>query len=233
MESISQSLAPDALVCLFTLDATNLGAGVLRFTNMTDNGAKVSFGGNEYEPIPFETSGWEITSKGSLPRPSLSLSMNSVVVSSLIRNYDDGIGAWVYRIRTFARFLDGHAQPDGNAHFPIDIYRVERKVDETKGYIKWELASVLDLEGVQIPRRQILRDVCTHIYRRWNGSSFDYSAATCPYVGANKFTHLGEATTNGAEDVCGKRLSDCKLRFGENGELPTRAFPGVARVRIR
>lgn len=34
-------------------------------------------------------------------------------------------------------------------------------------------------------------------------------------------------TSDPAKDVCGKRLSSCKLRFGENNELPFGAFPGV------
>lgn len=31
-------------------------------------------------------------------------------------------------------------------------------------------------------------------------------------------------------DHCGKKLSSCRLRFTQNGVLPTRAFPGVQRV---
>jgi phage-related protein len=33
----------------------------------------------------------------------------------------------------------------------------------------------MDVEGRQLPGRQILRDVCTHTYRRWNSvlATFD------------------------------------------------------------
>jgi hypothetical protein len=34
-------------------------------------------------------------------------------------------------------------------------------------------------------------------------------------------------TVNAANDVCGKRLSSCRKRFGQNAELPFGGFPGV------
>lgn len=46
------------------------------------------------------------------------------------------------------------------------------------------------------------------------------------------YTRLNASTGNAAEDQCGKQLSSCKLRFGDNGPLPTRAFPGVGRNRV-
>jgi phage-related protein len=78
----------------------------------------------------------------------------------------------------------------------------------------------------------MLRDVCSQIYRRWNGSAFDYVKATCPYVGAASYDKLGNYVSS-AGDVCGLRVSDCKLRFGANNELPYLGFPALARVRTR
>jgi phage-related protein len=34
-------------------------------------------------------------------------------------------------------------------------------------------------------------------------------------------------TGNPLDDVCGKRLSSCKARFGENAELPFGSFPSL------
>ena len=202
-----------------------------RITNFADkDGQPISFGGIVFTPIPLESEGWEMSTEGAMPRPILRVSMLNPLFNALVRQHDNGLGAIVYRQRTYARFLDGHEDPDPTAQFSLDVYRINEKKDEANGVIEWELASYFDIEGKKIPARQILRDTCSHIYRRWNGSDFDYSKATCPYAGTNYYDQRGNVTLNAAEDKCGKRLSDCKLRFGENQPLYTRAFPGVGRT---
>lgn len=233
LQVASQKLGGETLVSLYTIDATDLGAGVYHITNHVESdGSPVRFGGVEFTPIPLQTEGWELITDGAMPRPTMRISALSPVFNALVREHDNGVGAIVYRQRTFARFLDGHETPDPTAQFSVDIYRVNEKKDESSGIIEWELASFFDVEGAKIPARQILRDTCTHIYRRWNGSSFDYSKATCPYAGSRMFTKSGGGTSDPSKDACGKKLSDCKLRFGENQPLYTRAFPGVGRTQL-
>lgn len=232
LEGVAQQLDCDALITLFYLDALRLGAATYRFCSQLDNGHHVSFGGFEFPPIPVTSSGWDITSNGALPRPTMQISTLSPAINGLIREFGDGVGAIIHRIQTFERFLDGHANPDGTM-CAVDIYRVERKTDEAPGYISWELATPFDIEGAKIPGRQILRDTCTHIYRMWDPAtnSFNYDIATCPYAGSRYFSANGNAVSLPSLDICGKRLSDCEKRF-VGQPLPTRAFPGVARVRV-
>ncbi len=233
LQIASQRLSGESLVSLYTIDATEIGAGVYRITNYTESdGSPIRFGGLEFTPIPLQTEGWELISEGSMPRPVMRVSILSPVFNALIRGYDNGVGAVVMRQRTFARFLDGHEDADSTAQFSVDIYRINEKKDESAGVIEWELASFFDVEGAKIPARQILRDTCTHTYRRWDGYAFDYSKATCPYTASRYYMKNGNATSNPSEDSCGKHLSDCKLRFGMSQPLYTRAFPGVGRTQI-
>lgn len=233
LQIASQKLAGETLIALYTIDATSLGAGIYHITNHSEpDGSPIRFGGVEFAPIPMQTSGWELVTEGAMPRPSMKVSTLGPIFNALVRNYDNGVGAIVTRQRTFARFLDGHESPDPTAQFSVDIYRVNEKKDESNGVIEWELASFFDVEGAKIPARQILRDTCTHLYRRWNGSFFDYSKATCPYAGSSYYLKNGSATNNPSQDACGKKLSDCKLRFGISQPLYTRAFPGVGRTQI-
>lgn len=46
------------------------------------------------------------------------------------------------------------------------------------------------------------------------------------YVNTNE-PRVQTGTVNPADDVCGKRLSSCKARFGSNAELPFGGFPGL------
>jgi lambda family phage minor tail protein L len=230
----SQSFSPDDLVVLFELDATSIGGSILRFTSSAWEDKEIKFDANTYSPVPVEAEGFEWNGRGTFPTPTLRISNVNKVASAAVIDYEDLLGATVKRIRTFRQFLDDGASPDTTATFPIDIYKVERKTAHNKVFIEWELSSAIDQEGRKLPARQVLRDACTHRYRTWNGSTFNYTDVTCPYVGTALFDEIGtslDPTTEQAKDRCGKKLSDCRLRFTEHGKLPTRAFPGLARIR--
>lgn len=231
----AQSPSPThgGLVTLFELDARNLGdTDIRRFTRDTvgDNQA-VTFNGNVYTPIDIEAEGFEWGGSGAPPAPTLKLSNVSMYAGVLVREFNDLCGAKITRIRTYRDFLDNGATPDPTMTFPIDVFRIERKVSHNKVYIEFELAVIFDQEGLKLPARQCIRDTCTHIYRRYNAAtnSFDYSTATCPYTGTSYFKRDGSATALKSEDLCGKRLSNCIQRFGSTAVLPTRSFPGMQR----
>lgn len=231
LETLAQQAATDDIVHLYALDATSLGGEIYRFTSSAFEALPVTWQGNIYAPVPVETEGWEWNGSGSLPTPTLKVSNIGNGFGGAVIGFGDLVGCPFVRTRTFRRFLDGQPDADPAAHFPLDVYRVEQKTSHNKVFIEWKLAAAFDHEGRLLPGRQVLRDTCTHRYRRWNGTAFDFTKATCPYVGDLFFTTTGAATADPAEDRCGKRLSDCKKRFADD-PLPTRAFPGVSRIRL-
>lgn len=46
--------------------------------------------------------------------------------------------------------------PDPTATFPNEVYYIDRKVTETRDIIQFELAASFDLQGVRLPKRQVL-----------------------------------------------------------------------------
>ena len=46
-----------------------------------------------------------------------------------------------------------------NNEFPREIYYVDRKAAETRNFVTFELASVSDLAGIRLPKRQCTRDL--------------------------------------------------------------------------
>lgn len=229
-----QKLEPDALVTLYILDTTPIGGtAVFRFTTMPGVSGDVMFGGFPYTAIDIEATGFDWDGGGAFPRPKLRITNVGGIVSSAIVGYGDLVGSVFYRIRTFAMHLDSGTNPDSSAVFPIESFVVDQLSKHTKLYLEWVLTSSIDQIGMQLPRRQCLRDTCTHRYRIYNPTTggFDYSNTTCPYTGSAKFKENGTATINNSEDVCDKRLIGCKLRFGDGGILPTRAFPGISKTR--
>jgi len=225
-----QKLTSGQLIELYTLDLAPIGQAVTyNFCNGTmDNGDMVEFNNVEYTPLPVESEGWEQTGEGKLPRPTIRVSnVTGVLQASVIAN-NDLVGCELTRRRTFYQYLDGGSSPDPSAQFPVDTYIVDKKTKQNRIMIEWELVASLDIENIEIPRKQAM-GTCTHRYRNYVGSNFVYTDVTCPYTTATYFTDLGASTANPALDNCGRRLRDCKLRYGTIVILPFEGFPNIKR----
>jgi lambda family phage minor tail protein L len=186
-------LAPNAIIELFELelDATLHGASTIYYLhagtneNVTGN---IIFGGNTYVRLPIEATGFDYTSSGSLPRPTLRVAnlMGDVTALLLLVNAttagNDLGGAIVRRIRTLKKFLDGEPGADPDARFPTEVWYVDRKSNETRDVVEFELASKLDLAGQMIPRRQVIANVC-----QWK-----YRGAECGYTGPPVASVVGQ-----------------------------------------
>lgn len=233
----TQKLDQDPMVHLYELDLTPLGDDILRFcSSIKDDGTPletdvVKFGGFDYEPRAVIVTGFKVTGEGPVPQPVLRISNLDNQVGQAIAAHGDLVGIPFKRMRTYREHLDGEADPDATATFPADYYLIEQKSVQNSMFVEWVLTSVIDQEGKMLPGRQVLRDVCTWRYRRWDAdlADFDYSKAKCPYAGAGYFDKTGAPTT-ADKDHCNKQLSACQARFG-NAPLPFSGFPAVAKVR--
>jgi len=224
-----QKLSPSALVELFVLDATAQGGGVSRFHAGTNALTQpVVWQGETFTPFPVEASGFEVTGKGAFPRPTLRVANIGGAIGAICAATDDLIGAQITRKRTFSRFLDAinfaggvNAEADPLAELADDVFFVNRKAGENAVFVEFELCSALDVEGVKLPRRHVIQNVCTWLYR----------GAECSYTGGPVADKNDLPTSDAGLDQCGKRLSSCKLRFGAFGELPYGGFPGAGLYR--
>jgi lambda family phage minor tail protein L len=232
--------SPDALIHLYHLDTTVIGGTLELFWTPSVDASnpaapvRIAFGGQEYTPYPIEAEGFEWRGKGPAPRPRIRVSNIENIAGSLVVVSGDLVGAKITRTRTYAKFLDGMPSADPNAYIEPDIWYVERKVQHNPTIIEWELSSILDQQGRYLPSRQLLRDVCTQVYREWNNATgaFSYEGVTCPYVGTSYWSE-DDLPTDATRDRCGKRLTSCKLRADASGwsALPTWGFPGLGRAR--
>lgn len=226
-----QKPAPGDLVELFVLDASVLGGSVHRFCSSVREAAAIIWQGNAYNPMPVKAEGFDVVAKGSLPTPTLELADGTGLFRAASRAYNDLVGAKFTRYKTYRKYLDGEPLADPNAHYPIDVFFIERKTKQMGVEIAWELAALTSTQGKRLPGRIILKDICDQRYRVWDPDllDFDYAGVTCPYTGTDYFNELGQACAQ-ADDNCGQRLSACQLRYGTD-PLPFRGFPGVANVR--
>jgi lambda family phage minor tail protein L len=224
-------LTTEGLITLWQLDTTLLGGPVFYFTSAEDFTHEIVWGGQLYSPLPMDATGFEMTTRGAFPTPSVTISNLYGAGNLLLDSYKGLVGADIVRILTLRRFLDDGETPDPNAYITRDKYVVAQKTSHTAVAIAFKLATRMDVEGTQLPRRQILRDICSHVYRAFDPATggFDYSRATCPYTDAAFFDPLNKPT-DAAHDQCSRNLVGCQLRF-PGQVLPARFFPGVGKVR--
>jgi lambda family phage minor tail protein L len=225
-------LAPSAVIELFELDGTASSIGVdqvYRFhagVNEQISG-NIVWNGQTYQRYPVEATGFTYEGGGQLPRPTISISNVLSLGTTLVLEYNDLVGATVTRIRTLKKYLDAvnftsetNATADPFAEFPREIFIVDRKVAENRAVVSFELSATFDVAGVKLPRRQIIQNICP-----WT-----YKGEGCGYTGTNYFDINDNSVADVANDVCGHRLSSCKLRFGENAEIPYGGFPSAGLI---
>lgn len=221
-------LNPSAIIELFEVHLDNTLHGstdVYRFHAgaNADIDGNVVFNSNTYTRIPVKAEGFEFTSTGTLPRPTLTISNLDGTITTLLLLVNattagnDLGGAEVRRIRTLKKFLDGESTADPNAKFPDERWYVDRKANESRDSVTFELASKFDLAGQKLPKRQVVANVCQWVYR----------SSECSYTGDDYYDVNGNTVPSLSQDVCGKRVASCKLRFGNTAQLPFGSFPGA------
>ena len=145
-----------------------------------NNFGQIIFNGNSYQRVAVKVEGFEDTSKGTIPRPTLTFSNlggitkdTTVMTMSDFLNVvntvtpgNDLLNAKVTRLLPLASALD-------NANFVGDnpfgtpstdrlqdrIYYIDRKAVENRQIVQFELVSVLDMQNKKIPARIVTRDL--------------------------------------------------------------------------
>jgi lambda family phage minor tail protein L len=230
-----QAVAPSAIIEIFELALqANLhgSSDIWRFhsgSNTNNNGA-VIWNGQSYMRYPIEFEGVEYSGQGTLPQPKLRISniMGSITALLLAANSttpgNDLIGAKLTRIRTLAKFIDAANFPDGvnptanpTVEFPREIYYLSQKSAENRDVVEFICSSSFDLQGVRAPKRQCISNIC-----QWN-----YRSSECGYTEAAYYDANDNPVFSSSQDVCGKRLSSCKARFGSVRKTGSLTFSSV------
>lgn len=183
---------PSSVIELFELELTvglHIPSGnpdnldtVFRFhagANLNNFG-QVVFNGNSYQRVAVKVEGFEDTSKGAIPRPTLTFSnlggitkdttvMTMTDFLNIVNKVTPGndlLNAKVTRLMPLASALD-------NANFVGDnpfgtpstdrlqdrIYFIDRKAVENRQVVQFELVGELDMQNKKIPARIVTREL--------------------------------------------------------------------------
>ncbi|QBL42930.1 phage minor tail protein L [Stenotrophomonas sp. ASS1] len=165
----------------------------------------------------------------SSSNPSVLVGPNSAVVGQSVilygAQFELGSSPSPFQVTTTDPVKDRNPTADQNEHFLDEIWFIERKVSETKEVVEFELTTAIDLNGEQLPGRQIISGVCGWLIRG------GYRGPFCGYTGPAVADANDVPTTDPARDQCGGRVGSCKLRFGADKPLPYGGFPAAGLLR--
>ncbi len=241
-----QLLEPGSEVRLIEVDCTAFGGEVLRFhghavahtpaellavqaSGEELRAKSIWWQGHEYRAWPVQIEGLDISGDGPAPSPTLSVGNLDASITALCLAFADLAQARVTIHDTFAHYLDARNFANGNpdadpTQEKIDVWYVDQKTGENGTAVQFALSSPADVQGQQIPARQI------HGLCHW-AMCGEYRGADCGYTGGPVAELDGTPTDDPARDRCGGLLGDCKARFGANNPLPFGGHPGAALLR--
>jgi lambda family phage minor tail protein L len=243
-----QKLEPGNAVRVFEIDGSAFGmSDILRFHshNIPYSEAEILVAGGdesklpaksiwwqgaEYKAWPCQIEGMESSTSGSGAQPKLSVANLDSSITALCLHYDDLLQAKVTIHDTLAQYLDARNFNDGHpsadpTQEKLQVYYIDSKSAETNQDVEFTLSNPMDLQGLMIPTRQ-LHSMCTWCirgkYRTGDG---------CDYAGTRYFDDKNNPVDDPSLDKCSGTMRGCKLRFGENEELPFGGFPGTSLLR--
>ncbi|WP_430472227.1 phage minor tail protein L [Wielerella bovis] len=219
-------LAQDVLLDLWELDCRVLGGELHRFCNYTNElGKNVVWKGQVYQAYPIKADGFELNATGAGNRPTLTVSNLLGLVTGLVEEHRQLIGAKVVRRQTYARFLDAanfqaaHATADSTQEV-VSQYIIERMTALTAESATFELAAPSESDGAIIPARIMLANVC----------AWQYRGDGCGYTGKPVADSMDMPTDDPTKDRCSGTLLGCKARFGATAALPYGGFVSCDKV---
>ena len=233
------SLEPSAIIELFQLRLTAAvnGVNLVYYYHAGTNelSQDLVFGGITYSAVPIEVDGFEVTTKGTLPRPRMKIANADGGISALLLSYNP-LQAEVRRIRTCKKFLDAvnfqggtnpTADPTAMFNGGYESWYIDRVSAENPELVEFELIGKLDLTNLRLPGRQVVEH-CPWIYK----------GSECGYKPGKMFNLQNQQVTNAADDQCAKNLRACELRFPKgqgigpkDDLLPFGGYPG-ARLQV-
>ena len=145
-----------------------------------NNFGMIRFLGQDYQRVAVEAEGFEDTSTGTIPRPTLTFSnLGGITKDTTVMTMSDFLAivntttpgndlldAKLTRIMPLASALDNF-NFDGDNPFGTPstdrlqdrIYYIDRKAVENRQVVQFELVSVLDMQNKRIPKRIVTRDL--------------------------------------------------------------------------
>ena len=120
-----------------------------------------------YVALPMQAKGFKSDPKGTSARPTISFANISNILKNSTGDFDAILGSTIIRRTTLKKYLDDGTGNSSNPaiQFPKQIFLLDRIASNSKTAITFECATPYDLQGIKIPKRQVIANACPWTYQ--------------------------------------------------------------------
>ena len=144
-------------------DGVDASLGSVTMLDYTDNSTT-----RTYTPLPIQMEGNDRTAATKMPQPTISFANVTSVFKTAVGSvdYEEMAGLKVIRRTTLRKYLK--SEGDSNSppiEYPREVYLIDSLKQRSKEALVFQLQAPFDLQGVMVPRRQVVPNLCPWIYQ--------------------------------------------------------------------
>ena len=150
-----------------------------------------------YTAIPLQAKGFKSDPSSTSARPTITFANVSGIFKSSITDYENLLGATLTRRTTLEKYLNSNPAVE----FPRQVYIFDRISALTKTMVSFECSTPFDLQGITIPKRQVLANGCPWIYQGADHTLNEYEkVGACTWNRESKYKAAYKSSLNGATE---------------------------------
>jgi len=150
-----------------------------------------------YTAIPLQAKGFRSDPSSTSARPTITFANVSDIFKSSITDYENLLGATLTRRTTLEKYLNSNPAVE----FPRQVYILDRISALSKIMVSFECSTPFDLQGIIIPKRQVLANACPWIYQGADHTLNEYEkVGACTWNRESKYKAAYKSSLNGATE---------------------------------
>ena len=155
-----------------------------------------------YTAIPLQAQGFKNDPSGTSARPTISFANVSNTFKNSITDYENLLGAKLTRRTTLKKYLVGESgDSTPPVEFPKQIYSFDRIATHTKMAVTFECSTPYDLQGITLPKRQVIANACPWIYQGADYTLNEYEkVGACTWNRESNYKAAYKSSLNGATE---------------------------------
>lgn len=179
-----------------------------------------------YTVLPLQAKGFKSDPSATSAKPTITFANVSDTFKTSISDYDLLLGATLTRRTTLQKYLVGESgDSTPPVEFPKQIYIFDRISAQSKTAVTFECATPYDLQGITLPKRQVIANACPWLYQGADHTLYEYEKiGACSWNRESKYKPAYKTTLNGGTEYIALATLDDEYVVPGTGEAGAVTF---------
>ena len=179
-----------------------------------------------YTALPLQAKGFKSDPSATSARPTITFANVSNTFKTAISDYDALLGSTLIRRTTLQKYLVGESgDSTPPVEFPKQIYLFDRITAQSKTAITFECATPYDLQGITLPKRQVIANACPWLYQGADHTLNEYEKiGACTWNRESKYKAAYKTALNGGTEYIALATLDDEYVVPGTGETGAVTF---------